>query len=654
MFRGQERGRLPSVRQVWFKSFSIQLILIFCLFILFATMIIFTRADRNINSLLDRALTITWSEYNQFARRSTTSLKLLADELETGLLADPRALTPVLARNEAFDLWFVADRDGEMLAGSSPDGLARLSPFAAVVDQVWQTGAPVASNELVTLAALRDYSPALADRAHLDGSDELSQQAGALFQVVAVPYRNQAHQLAGALVVAHLLNNDNSIAERLAVEIPDSFSTIGAGGIRVSGNLSSSVYPTLLGKAQVAEHMETIQRGERYYGRNKLSKDIDHLVVSDPIRSVKGEVIGALTIGHPSQGMASLKQDTAAYIILSALFSWGFVLAGTVLASRRWAEPIGRLATLAKRIDQDEVVSPAHLDLVEALPTPTTSELDDLQRCFTHMTLSLYEKGQEIQGYLRDLEARVEEKTLELRNAMTDLAASSNLKSKLLSNTSHELRTPLNSIIGFSEMLTGGIYGELTPAQSDRVQIIADSARYLLQLINDLLDVSLVQQGRMAIEKQPVDPVSLIHSVIVIIQNVADQKGIGIVTEVPGDLPTIYVDPTRIRQVLYNVLSNAVKFTPEGGTITLRTERCGEEIRFAVSDTGIGISERDQHYVFDEFYQAENTGYRKQDGFGLGLPLAKKLVELHGGRIELQSGLGQGTTITITLPVGLE
>lgn len=654
MFRGQERGRLPSVRRVWFKSFSIQLILFFCLFILFATRIIWTRADRNINSLLDRALTITWSEYNQFARRSTTSLNLLADELETGLLTDPRALTPVLARNEAFDLWFVADREGAMLSSGSPDGPARLRPFAAVVDQVWRLGAPVASSELVTLDALRGYSPELASRAQLDGSDALSQQAGALFQVVAVPYRDQAHQLAGALVVAHLLNNDNSIAERLAAEIPDSFSTIGAGGIRVSGNLSSSVYPTLLGKAQMAEHMETIQRGERYYGRNKLSQDIDHLVVSDPIRNVNGDVIGALTIGHPSQGMASLKQDTAAYIILSALFCWGFVLGGSALASRRWAEPIVRLAKLAKRIDRDEVIRPAHLELVEALPTPTTSELDDLQRCFTHMTVSLYEKSQEILGYLRDLEARVEEKTLELRNAMTDLAASSNLKSKLLSNTSHELRTPLNSIIGFAEMLTGGIYGELTPPQSDRVQIIAESARYLLQLINDLLDVSLVQQGRMAIEKQPVDLNDLIRSVLAIIQNLSGQKGIEVVTDAVGDLPTVYVDPTRIKQVLYNVLSNAVKFTPAGGTITLHAERRGDEIRVAVSDTGIGISEKDQLYVFDEFYQAENTGYRKQDGFGLGLPLAKKLVELHGGRIELQSGLGQGTTITIILPVAEE
>jgi signal transduction histidine kinase len=636
---------LPTITQVWLKWFTALLLLFFILFIAFATAIIFTRADRSIASLLDRALTITWEEYNHFAGKSTISLTALATELETGVVTDPSRLAPVLGSTPGVDLWLVAGRDGQVLLASAPGNAQALQSLTSVWQSALQSGKPESSNEILTLEQVRAYSPALAQRAVLDQSDSLDQPYGALFQVAAVPYRNPDHQVAGVLVAAHLVNNDNSIANQLAVEIPDSFSTISIGGIRVAGNISSRTNPNFLGKVQTPAHIKAIQSGQRYYGRVQLSGGLDHLVVSDPIRNAQGQVIGALTIGHPSQGLASLKQDTTIYIILSALLCWGAVLVGSALASKRWADPIMQLSKVANRIYEAEVIRPEHLTLIQRLPPATTSELENLQRCFSHMAGSLH-------GYFTTLEARVEEKTLELRNAMLDLEASSNAKSKLLSNTSHELRTPLNSIIGFSDMLTSGIYGELTPEQGNRVQIIADSARYLLKLINDLLEVSLVQQGKLALEKQPVNIAELLESVLAIIQNDCARNAITISVASAPALPTVVVDPTRIRQVLYNILSNAVKFTPGGGQISVRLAARGTDVVVAVTDTGIGISEKDQLYVFDEFYQAENTGYRKQAGFGLGLPLSKQLVELHGGHIGLESALGKGTTITITLPGG--
>ena len=654
------RARPDSIYRVWFKSFSLLLVLFFVLFITFATAIIFTRANRNISSLLERAQTISWSVYDQYFVESKSGLAVLAGQLERGEMPDYKALSPMLDGLAATDLWFVTDQDGGILLSSSQNDAAVLRQLAKVVQPAWQAGTTVTSSEVVSLEHLRAFSPWLAGRAVIDQSTALDRTYGALLQVVAVPYRNGAgaHAAAGALVVAHVLNNDNAIPRQVAEKIPNSFCSVSLDGIRITTNISSRTHPTFLGQLQTPDLITTIQQGRQYFGQVKLDSDFDHLVVADPIRNSRGQVIGAVTTGHPSQGLASLKQDTALYIGLSGLLCWGVVFGGSALASKRWAVPIVNLSKLAKRIYDAETITPEHLSLVGDLPSAKIREIEDLRLGFGRMAVSLYEKNQEILGYLRELElernqleARVEEKTLELRNAMSDVVASSNLKSKLLANTSHELRTPLNSIIGFSVMLTGGIYGELTEAQSRRVQIIADSARYLLNLINDLLDVSLVEQGKMVIERREVQLEELIDSVLVIIRSNCDSS-ISIRTEKTADLPPLSVDPVRIKQVFYNVLSNAVKFTESGGEILVRLETQPGEVIVSVTDTGIGISENDQLYVFDEFYQGENAGDRKQAGFGLGLPLSKKLVLLHEGRIELRSALGEGTTVTIYLPIG--
>lgn len=651
-------GRLNSIYRVWFRSLSYLVILCFVLFITFATAIIFTRADRNISSLLERTLTISWEEYNQYFVGTTNGLAVLSHQLENGALTDPGLLPAVLKGSfPDSDLWFVTDQNGQILQSNGRDDSSLLRQLSDAVQPAWQSGQTVTSSEVAALEQLQAFSALLAERATIVQSDSVDQSYGALFQVVAVPYRNSARQTAGSLVMAHLLNNDATIPRQLAVKIPDSFCSISLDGFRITSNISSRTHPTFVGQLQTPDLIRTIQQGEHYYGRVKLDNDFDHLVVADPIRNSQGQVIGALTTGHPSQGLASLKQDTMAYIGLSALLCWGVAFVGSTLASKRWAVPIINLSKLAKRIHEAETITPDHLALVSNLPSADTREIEDLRRGFGRMAISLYEKNQEVLGYLGELElernkleARVEEKTLELRNAMSNLVASSNLKSKLLANTSHELRTPLNSIIGFSDMLTGGIYGELTEAQRSRVEIIADSARYLLKLINDLVDVSLMEQGKLTLERQVVDMTELLDSVLTIIRSSCDNCS-SINTGVPPDLPPVSVDPVRIKQVLYNVLSNAVKFTPAGGVISVNLSTLPGEVVVSVTDTGIGISESDQLYVFDEFYQGENTGHRKHAGFGLGLPLSRKLVELHGGRIELRSALGEGTTVTIYLPI---
>lgn len=673
MTKRQDSDRKDSFYRVWLKSFTWLMALFFSLFAIFATAIIFTRLDRNITTLLQRAQSISWEEYNRFFDNGASSLTVIADLLEEAELAEPAALAATLDGRAAFDIWFVTDQAGQVLLSSARDGVPALSPVLAAAQPAWDVGNTVTVTELVSLDDLKAFSPPLAERAVVVGKDASEQTYGAMFQVVAVPYRRQGGALGGALVGAHLLNNDPAIAQRVREEIPESYSTISNHGLRVAGNLLISQTPSYygIGLRQADDLVETVRRGERYQGQVNLTHGLVHLVVSDPIRNARGEVIGALTIGHPSHGLATLKRDTVLYMLLSAAVCLAAVVTTSSIASRRLAVPMVELARVAKRIDEAEVVRPEHIEMFKALPPARTQEIYDLQVCFSRATSSLYEKNKEILGYLdqleiernhlrvladrlkqanETLEARVEEKTLELRNAMVDLIESNQLKSKFLANTSHELRTPLNSIIGFTDMMLSGIYGEITEQQRKRLQMIGDSARYLLQLINDLLDVSLLAQGRLSLDRQRVDLHDIIASVLAIVRHDCEQNRIRTRTELAEGLPKVYVDPTRIKQVLYNLLSNSVKFTREGGEITVKTGVAPGEVIVSVQDTGIGISESDQYQVFDEFYQAENRASRKNGGFGLGLPLSKKLVEVHGGRIELKSTLGEGTTVTVHLP----
>lgn len=671
MYSWRKQRSLDSFYRVWVRSLSLMLLLCFGLFVAFSTAIIFKRVDRTIISLLERSQAIAWTEYNQFFEEGTSTLTLLADQLEEGSLSGISAIPPFMRERSAFDLWFMSDQQGRVLSSSPTHARVLPENLAHLVEAVWRSGKAVTSTELISLESLSAFDPVLAHQAEVAGGGAPSPTYGAIFQIVAVPYRN-GEKIVGAIAVAHLLNNDLSIAERVRAKIPDSFNTISHEGVRVAGNLSTPEIPSYIGRTQAADLRESVLRGERYYGRVDLTNTLDHLVVSDPLRDSTGRVIGAVTTGHPSQGLASLKKETALYIGLSALLCWVCVFAGSLLVAKQWALPIGNLATVAKRIYEAKVLRPEHVALVDAVPSSKIREIEYLRLSFARATSSICEKNQEILGYLEalkternnlqslaeqlqdanaTLEARVEEKTLELRNAMLDLVASSNLKSKLLANTSHELRTPLNAIIGFADMLTSGIYGDLTESQRSRVSIIGESARYLLNLINDLLDVSLVAQGKMTLDRQLIDMNELVASALTIVRADCEQHQIQVEANPGLNLPLLLVDPNRIKQVVYNVLSNAVKYTPEGGTIRLQTSIAAGEILLSVEDTGIGISEEDQLYIFDEFYQAENAGQRKQGGIGLGLPLSKRLVELHGGRMALRSRLGKGTRVTISLPI---
>jgi signal transduction histidine kinase len=238
----------------------------------------------------------------------------------------------------------------------------------------------------------------------------------------------------------------------------------------------------------------------------------------------------------------------------------------------------------------------------------------------------------------------------EIEEKSRQLEAASQHKSEFLANMSHELRTPLNAIIGFSEVLSERMFGELNEKQAEYLKDIYASGTHLLSLINDILDLSKIEAGRMELELIDFDLPTALDSALTLVRERAGRRNITLRMSVDERLGEVRADERKIRQVVLNLLSNAIKFTPEGGRIEVRTVPVDGSIEVSVSDIGVGIAPGDQEAVFEEFRQV-GTAATKAEGTGLGLALCRKFVELHGGRIWVKSQIGAGSTFTLTIPV---
>jgi PAS domain S-box-containing protein len=252
---------------------------------------------------------------------------------------------------------------------------------------------------------------------------------------------------------------------------------------------------------------------------------------------------------------------------------------------------------------------------------------------------------------------------MQLKTANADLEEATRHKSEFLANMSHELRTPLNAIIGFSELLQDQVFGTVNEKQARYINNILTSGRHLLALVNDVLDLAKVEAGRMELHPEDFAPDDAIRDVEAIVGGIATKKKLTIANEFNAEIANLRADKGKFKQILYNLLSNAVKFTPEGGSITVNNRLVEQPNQFepaaapvqyleiSVRDTGIGIRREDQQHIFEEFRQVDNSYSRQFQGTGLGLALSRRLVELHGGRIWLESELGQGSTFSFILPL---
>jgi signal transduction histidine kinase len=253
---------------------------------------------------------------------------------------------------------------------------------------------------------------------------------------------------------------------------------------------------------------------------------------------------------------------------------------------------------------------------------------------------------------LRDHVAKLEEMTASLQVALKAASAGNRAKSEFLATMSHELRTPLNAIIGFSEMMENETFGPLGhPKNSEYVRFISGSGKHLLALINDLLDLTKMDADRLELREETFSVKAVINECIDMVEPRARSAKLAIDVALGPSLPELYADPSRVRQVLLNLLSNSLKFTPEGGEVHLTADEVTDSLIIEVADTGIGIAEEDIPVALSRFGQVDSSLARRFEGTGLGLPISKRLMELHGGSLELRSkGSGRGTTVRLAFP----
>jgi len=282
---------------------------------------------------------------------------------------------------------------------------------------------------------------------------------------------------------------------------------------------------------------------------------------------------------------------------------------------------------------EDHIVG--SLNVARARPGDFPSDLIDLLKTFA------------TQSALAIQNARLF-REIEIKSRQLEVA--SQHKSEFLANMSHELRTPLNAIIGFSEVLTDRMFGELNEKQEEYIKDIYASGTHLLSLINDILDLSKIEAGRMELELTDFHLPTALDNALTLVRERAGRRNINLQMSVDERLGEVRADERKIRQVVLNLLSNAIKFTSEGGRIEVGAVPRDEFVEVSVSDTGVGIAPQDQEAVFEEFRQV-GTAEKKAEGTGLGLTLCRKFIELHGGRIWVKSQVGMGSTFTFTIPV---
>jgi len=450
-------------------------------------------------------------------------------------------------------------------------------------------------------------------------------------------------EIIGSNTVSALLFDDAQSADKTLSALAISPSIMSAAIYKSNAQLFAT-YARTSGEAPPSLHdLPPGQTTTHWFENNQIIL-VDSIVLD-------GKNVGFVSIRSDLHAINTRLRSYTLITTIVLLISLIVALLISEASQRLISKPIVQLAETARTISHEKSYS------IRAATTANRDEVSTLIDSFNEMLDQIQQRDMALLGAQGELEKRVEERTeqlaaanreLELRNREVEHATQ--LKSKFLASMSHELRTPLNAIVGFSDLLAEQAPGQLNPKQLRFVQHIKQGSTHLLQLINDILDLSKIEAGQLEFRYEDFEIKDALPEVLSTIRPLAMAKNITVHESSTAGL-FIYADRVRFKQVLYNLLSNAVKFTPNGGRVDIKAYSQAKRIHVSVSDTGIGIRPEDHTLVFEEFRQVEGST-NAHEGTGLGLAISKRLVEEQGGTISLESDLGKGSKFTISFPIG--
>jgi signal transduction histidine kinase len=486
--------------------------------------------------------------------------------------------------------------------------------------------------------------------------------------IIPIISKDSRNKVIGNIILGDVANHDDYFPQYYTDYVKESYLAISIDGIRITSNINAESGGHYIG-SRAPEGEEITEEGEhKYFGKVKIGNE-EHIFLDQIITNYSGEEIAMIGVGIPEERFLAIISDNNRMVLFVSLICLAImIIAGNWLADKM-AEPIVNATNEAKALGANSL-NRAHyrefdtkdegiilletfkdishdLQMKEMAREEALQQLNiehDKQKALAAQLLTMNEK----------LEKTVTERTRHLQNAVEELHKVDVAKSQFMGNISHELRTPLNAIMGASEILRDNILGNLNEKQSKYVESIYSSGEHLLQLINDILDISKIATGKMSLNLEKFYIRDVVQQVVNNINSYIGKKHLDIsLVVIPEDF-YIQADTQKIKQIFYNLLSNAVKFTPDGGKVKVEIYKREDVMEAIVKDTGIGIAEKDLDRVFIEFEQVDSSYCRQYEGTGLGLPLVKKLVELHGGEVCLKSKLGVGTEFMLTIPLEQE
>jgi signal transduction histidine kinase len=361
-------------------------------------------------------------------------------------------------------------------------------------------------------------------------------------------------------------------------------------------------------------------------------------------RNPRAAILGFVSVDIPSQVRANQLLLNRVFLLTAGLLAGTLaIIVFSVIISRLILQPVRVLQETAEKVSEGDLNIRSDIN--------SGDEFQQLSETFNTMLANLKQGADQLRAINKSLDMKIGE----LAESNVALYESNRLKSEFLANVSHELRTPLNSILGFAELLKDATPTAAEGKTSRYVQNILQSGKNLLELINDLLDLAKIEAGRMEVRSEPLSLNDLFEGLTSILKPLTESKTLTLIGEVDADVPILHTDAAKLQQVLYNFLSNAIKFSAPAETIELHAQREGEEhIRISVTDHGPGISPEDQTVIFEKFRQLDGSVTREHSGTGLGLAISKELTALLGGSIGVRSTPGQGATFWIVLPQKIE